>query len=210
MHDFQAWKKYPQHHNWFNKLWLSELLEYNCGPCGTCPDVAGKYIVRPIYNLSGMGVGSAIKYLTPNNVSLIPPGYFWCEVFEGAQYSVTYTFIHDVNPYWKPIKCWEGIRSSDEMFRFERWKRSYHYPAVPRVLNELSDVNLINVEFIGDKVIEVHLRDTPDPEYDEIIPIWEDTQKDIDKYLKMGYTYQNSYEDADGFLETPRLGFMIK
>jgi len=210
MHDFQAWKKYPKHHNWFNKLWLSELLKYNCGPCGTSPDVAGNYIVRPIYNLSGMGVGSTIKYLTPDDCSQVPPGYFWCEVFSGIQYSATYTFFHDTNPRWKPLKCWEGERSSDEIFRFERWKRSDHFPNVPRLLNDLSDVKLINVEFIGDKVIEVHLRDTPDPEYDEIIPIWEDSKKDIDKYEEMCYTYQNSYEDADGFLKIPRIGFMIK
>ena len=32
----------------------------------------------------------------------------------------------------------------------------------------------------------------------------------IDKYTGMGYTYINSYDDADGFLDTPRLGFMVK
>lgn len=210
MDDCKAWEKYPHHHNWFNKLWLSEKLGYECGPCGTTPKNGGTYIVRPIYNLSGMGVGASLKQLTPDDYSQVPPGYFWCEVFTGYQFSATFEFVCDINPYWKGISCFQGVRTNSEMFRFSKWERTDYFPPVPRIFNELSDVKRINIEFKGDAAIEVHLRDTPDPQCDEFIPIWQDAKKDIDKYLKMGYTYQDSYDDADGFLKTPRLGFMIK
>ena len=211
IHDYEAWERYPQHHNWFNKLWLSERLGYNCGPCGTTPKEEGDYIVRPIYNLSGMGVGASIKHLTPGDFSQVPPGYFWCEVLTGHNFSATFEFVHDVNPYWKLISCFRGARVSPSLYRFCAWERTDYAPPVPRLFNELSDVKRINIEFKGDSPIEVHLRDSPDPDYDKIIPVWEgDEEKGLDIYLEMGYTYVESFDDADGFLDTPRLGFMVK
>jgi len=210
-HDYEAWVAYPQHHNWFNKLWLSERLGYDCGPCGTTPKEEGTYIVRPIYNLSGMGIGASFKTLTPDDYSQVPPGYFWCEVLTGRHFSVTVEFQHDVNPYWKPVSCFQGVRVRPEMYRFSAWKRTDYFPPVPRIFNELSDVKRINIEFKGDNPIEVHLRDSPDPDYDEIIPVWaDDLEKGVDIYEELGYTYIKSYDDADGFLDTPRMGFMVK
>ena len=209
--DCEAWEAYPQYHNWFNKLWLSERLGYNCGPCGTTPKVEGDYIVRPIYNLSGMGVGAEIKHLTTDDYSQVPPGYFWCEVLTGTHHSATIEFVHATNPYWKTISAWQGMRVSSELYRFCGWQRVDYQVNVPRFINELSDIKRINIELIGDKVIEVHLRDSPDPDYDEIIPVWAgDEEKGLDIYTDLGYTYIKSFDDADGFLDTPRLGFMVK
>jgi len=73
-----------------------------------------------------------------------------------------------------------------------------------------SNVSTLNIEFVGGRIIEVHLRDTPDPKYEELIPIWEDNKILVDKYEKLGYTYIESHDDADGFLDVPRIGFMIK
>ena len=56
--DYQTYAKYSHHRKWFNKLWLSETLGYDCGPSGIFPDKSGWYIVRPIMNLSGMSVGA--------------------------------------------------------------------------------------------------------------------------------------------------------
>lgn len=208
--DSDAWKKYPKYHNWFNKLWVSEKLGHKCGPCGVAPDESKYYIVRPTYNLSGMGVGAEFKFIEAGDMSQVPPGYFWQEIFLGRHYSATYEFVHDTNPYWKPLTCFEGIRLGTELWKFSKWHRSDYFPEVPRVFNELSAIKRINVEFKGNAPIEVHLRDTPDPEYDEFIPIWEGMQKEVDKYITMGYSYIESFDDADGFLHTPRLGFVVK
>lgn len=211
MTDEDAWRRYTHHRDWFNKLYVGNLLKYNCGPCGVAPGVSDRYIIRPIYNLSGMSAGAKIETIEAGDSTKVPPGYFWCEVFSGPQYSVTYTFHHDIKPYWKPLSSWQAIRDDkNELWKFDKWVRSDYAPEVPRSFNVLSDVKVINVEFVGDNPIEVHLRDTPDPDYDEIIPIWEGEEKLIDKYEVLGYTYKKSFEDADGFIETPRLGFMVK
>ena len=59
MNDWRAWAKYPQHRNWFNKLWVADRLNYLCGPSGFPLPKTMMTIVRPVYNLNGMGAGAA-------------------------------------------------------------------------------------------------------------------------------------------------------
>jgi hypothetical protein len=217
MHDHEAWEKYPKHHNWFNKLWVSEKLGYKCGPGGTAPKTSGWYIIRPVYNLSGMGVGAKKEFIKAGDLSAVPAGYFWCEWFEGTHYSATFKFVNDHKPRWDMISCWEGFSNPAMLQQFREWKRSEFVPKVPWALNELSDVSIINVEYKDDKVIEVHLRDTPDPDYDHIIPTWMSDQANgkvlserNDQLMKDGYRWISSYDDADGQLADPRTGFWVK
>ena len=51
---------------------------------------------------------------------------------------------------------------------------------------------------------------SPDPNYNILIPIWADDKKPLDSYVELGYTFIESFDDADGFLEIPRIGFMVK
>lgn len=206
--DYQAYKKYPRHRKWFNKLWLSETLGYHCGPSGIYPDQSGWYIVRPIMNLSGMSVGAEKKYIEQDDRSKVQPGYFWCEWFEGNQYSVTF---EKIGGRWLQTSCWRGHRNIDELYKFKKWTRCDHKNFVlPEIFEALFELDLINVEFIDDRPIEVHLRDSPDPDCDEFIPIWEGEQYLVDKYESIGYSYTESYDNADGFLQKPRIGFMVK
>lgn len=54
-------------------------------------------------------------------------------------------------------------------------------------------------------VFKVILRGSPDPQYDEIIPVWSSDPFELD-----GYRYVESYEDCDGYLDNPRLGFYVR
>lgn len=209
--DSDAWVEYPHHRKWFDKLWVANLFKYDCGPCGVAPTKTDTYVIRPIYNLSGMGVGAHVKEIEAGDSTQVPAGYFWCEFIRGKHYSATYEFVHDINPYWKPISCWEGINLPINLTKFSRWERSSYIPEVPRELNELSDVGRINVEFKGDQVIEVHLRESPDPNYDYIVPVWStDSKERIEHFLNHGYKYIESYEDADKQLENHRIGFLVR
>ena len=210
MDDYQAYLKFVNHRKWFNKLWLSEKMQYNCGPCGIAPNNSGWYIVRPIYNLSGMSLGASKLWIPSDDYSRVPPGYFWCQWFEGTQTSTTYRWS---DGQWVAQHCWKATRDHSNLSKFVKWQRNSNrdqYKTLPSFFNQLSDVKLINVEHVGDKIIEVHLRDTPDPCYDEIVPIWSSGQNEVEYYTKLGYKWVSSYEDADGFLHDPRLGFMVK
>lgn len=208
MDDAQAYKVFPHHRNWFNKLWLSEKLEYCCGPSGISPEKTGWYVVRPIMNISGMSIGAKKEHIFSGDVSKVPPGYFWCEWFEGNQYSVTFI---NLNGNWIQDSCWKGEKKTENLYKFTRWIRYDHQIfKLPNIFNDLKDLKLINVEFIDENPIEVHLRKSPDPNANELIPIWQDEKELVDKYEKMGYSYIQSYDSGDGFLEKPRVGFMIK
>lgn len=209
--DLEAYKSFPHHRKWFNKLWFSEAMSYNCGPCGSPVTETGWYITRPVINLSGMSVGAEKKYLQKSDIINTPLGHFWCEFFHGEQYSITYKNVEGV---WTPISCWRGvIEDHSHLSKFSRWERTGWleiHKKLPDIFCELVDLEYINVEFIDGFPIEVHLRRSPDPEYDILIPIWKNEHFLVDKYEKMGYSVISSYDDADGHLDVPRIAFAVK
>lgn len=207
MNDIEAYRTYPYLTHWYNKLWLSERLGYRCGPAGIPPDSSGWYVVRPIVNLSGMGIGSRKQWIDAGDYTKVEPGYFWCEWFEGRQYSVTYRWN---NHRWDVVSCWEGIKNHENLSKFSKWLRSDYSPELSILFHELIDVDMINVEFIENNIIEVHLRTSPDPDYNELIPVWKGEENMIDKHIVMGYSYIPSYDDGEGFLDLPRVGFLVK
>ena len=211
MTDEDQYKKYPRHRNFFNKLWLAEQLGYVCGPAGVDVPKPGVYVVRPIMNLDGMGAGARVEELEGNPKEKVRAGEFWCEYFEGPHMSGDYRYVTGQIPYWEPLSCWEGINYPINLSKFVEWKRHKDAPRVPKFFNQLSDVAVINVEFIGDKPIEVHLRRTVDPDYDHLIPVWKSSYPEfIEHYEMAGYEYIESWDDANGQLDDPRLGFMVK
>ena len=206
MQDYEAYTLYPHHRKWFNKLWFSERMGYRCGPGGIAPSSSGHYVIRPIMNIRGMGLGARKEYIKENDFGKVGPGEFWCEWFNGVQYSVDYA---SENGKWIQRSCYRAERNTENLIKFEKWSRYDHKLFnLPSFFNELLDVPYINVEFIDDKPFEVHLRNSEDPQYDEMIPIWLGEEKTIDIYAKLGYKYIESRDDCDGFLKTPRIGFM--
>ena len=218
MKDSEAYKAYPHHHKWFNKLYVAETFGYDCGPSGIAPTKDGTYVIRPIYNLSGMGVGAYVKELKAGDSRSVPAGYFWCEYLTGKHYSANYHWVYDrdmINGKWKqPWKgssCWEGVNMPINLTKFVEWKRSDYIPRVPDEMVSLRDVPVINVEFKGDQVIEVHLRESPDPDYDHIIPVWASDLGVKKQHMEThGFQFIAAHDDGDGQLEDPRIGFLVK
>jgi hypothetical protein len=218
LEDYELWYKYPQHRLWFNKLYLSEQLNYYCGPCGTAPRRLDKYIVRPIYNLAGMGLGATVQHISAKDRSATPPGYFWCQYFSGNHYSVSYSWTNEM---WKPIHAWVGHNSEDNLTKFTRWTRTVeNIPTVPQCFNVLSDVGTINLEFKDSKPIEVHLRASGNPDgschsnYSEYIPVWRsDDCSLISHYQDLGYKFVNNncdMSDVTPYTTEHRIGFLVR
>lgn len=197
--DAQAWTLFPEFRRWFNKLDLAERLGHRCGPCGVAPERGGWYVVRPIYNLSGMGAGAKKVYIDAGDRRSTPPGHFWCEWFDGDQISVTYTWKQG----WVTSDSWLGERSEEHLSKFKSWSRVFFDPELPKFFDELAPAGLVNVEFIGESIIEVHLRPSPDPKSGtKLIPVWEGEDVPEDMIP--------SYDDADGFVHPARLGFVVR
>lgn len=213
MNDCDAWQRYPEYRWVFNKLALSLKMNYDAGPAGTSVFGPGEYVIRPIYNLSGMGVGAELKYLDCDN-SQIPAGYFWCERFHGDHITVNWERIEDG---FVPVEAAIGIRTPESpLYKFSKWRLLSNLPPDIRLPGFVSNsimIDKINTEFIGDKLIEIHLRwgvDFPTGAT-ELVPVWYDDGKEKHQHLlKEGWCFQEDFDDADGQLENPRLGFFYR
>jgi hypothetical protein len=216
--DFECWEHYPQHRWVFNKLEVAMKLGYHCGPACVPVKHNGNYIVRPIYNLYGMSVGAEQKYLRKsdtqlmNDHGLIPPGHFWCDWFDGVHYSIDYKWELDLEPITTTIGTKEGLK-------FTQWTKVENvYKELPKWIYKFDDVEELNLEFIGDKLIEVHLRSGNDIVHDDpvgtkMIPHWQDSDPNYINMLKERWTYHNNYfpagpYDASGYIANPRLGYL--
>jgi hypothetical protein len=208
--DQEAWAQYPTLHSYFNKLWVSDMLGYKCGPVGIPIPEDGKYIVRPTYNLNGMSAGANVDYYYKGDLMIGSLGYFWCEFFEGNQYSCDFEW-DNAKREWVQGATYLGTKEEKDLSKFTSWKRVSKKLVAPGLASLITHVKRINIEFIEDKPIEIHLRTSPDPMYDELVPIWNDTPKTtVDKLHKDGYSYVESYDNANGFIQVARLGFMVK
>lgn len=176
----------------YNKLFLSRVLGYTCGPIGTTVPRPDFYIVRPSFNLLGMGRFARNEWLN-DHTDHLHPSEFWCEIFEGEHLSVDFH-----NQEAKLIVL--GTKNKkDPYYKWKKWEKIDRHIEFPKILNRLvGNYEWINCEFIGDKLIEVHFRRNPDFRYGNsiAIPVWKD-----EKYQDMTFI-----EDPEYF----RKGFYIK
>ena len=163
-----VWSNTPANELWvMDKLILARTMGYNCGPVGMEVPEPNWYIVRPCVNAMGLGLG-AEKVWLERGTKHLPLGYFWCEFFEGNHYSVDYQF-------GKPILTVEGYKTGDTFTKWGSWIKVEKEIELPSELHMLADKKILNVEYIGDKVIEAHYRNNPDFEFNnkEFLPVWE-------------------------------------
>lgn len=212
--EWEIWLEYPQYHKWWNKLYLSQVMGYSCGPCGTKIPETAEYVIRPIYNLAGMGIGTEIKVLKKGDLSSVPPGYFWCEYFKGRHFSATYA----KREKWKCIHNWQGWNDKSNVVKFTKWVRCENLNEMPKQFEDI-DVPYMNIEFIENNPIEIHFRPSgnPDGTYDskwnEYIPIWDNKTKE--EFKNKGYTwidnpFKDWMEDKKHFMKEERLGYYVR
>jgi hypothetical protein len=191
--DIEAYAAYPTDRHLYNKLALSRILGYRCGT-GVIP-CSGTWVVRPIINLEGMGLDAVIQHYEAGD--RIPEGMFYSEVFTGRHITIDYVREGGV---WMQTHTFEGFNTPDNLIQFSRWTRVFYPYRLPILLQSVQ-ANHINIEIIGGKIIEVHLRGNSDPVmYEDFWPIWSERQP----RPKMSYVRIPDKEDHIG-----RLGFYV-
>ena len=179
----------------YNKLFLSRVLGYTCGPVGTTVPKPDFYIVRPSINLLGMGRYARKEWIS-RYTDMHHPAEFWCEIFYGEHLSVDF--------YKKESKLVVVGEKNEEdpLYKWEKWTKIDHSVKFPEVLNDLKgDYDWINCEFVDGRLIEVHFRQNPDFRYGNsvAIPVWNDEKiENIE-----GYTF---IKDQD----YRRKGFLVQ
>ena len=154
----------------YDKLILSKKMGYVCGPTGVDVPEDGFYIVRPVTNIVGLGIGAYEQYLTVEGwTDHLQPGTFWSEIFEGDHLSIDYE-------WGQPILNIQGFRYPESFVRWKKWIKVEQTVELPDILKPIAKkYQFMNCEYIGGKLIEVHLRKNPDFDFNnvEFIPVWE-------------------------------------
>ena len=177
--DLEAWRNSFMQDLWvFNKLVVAKKLGHVCGPVGAPVPYTGTYVVRPVMNILGMGRGAEKVFIRQGDdlSDRFDPSYFWSEHFEGRHLSID--FLEG-----EQFLCVEGFRDEAAPFyKWSRWRKMHNVQReVPTICKDLAKrYKWINIEEIGGKIIEIHLRrnwDFSDPAVEEIIPVWSDDQR---------------------------------
>ena len=229
--DQDAWEAYPEHRWVFNKLEVALKLGYEAGPAAVPVKRSGSYIIRPLYNLYGMGIGARRIYLRRDDKQaieqheFIPPGYFWCDFFEGIHYSIdlkyVYAGIKNEKSRWETISTSIGTREGDDLSTFDSWELVNEVPniEIPSWFDQFQNVGIINIEVIGKHIIEIHLR-AGNTEFDDckvgtkLIPIFKnDPLNKLEELQNQGFLFNDNYDKeiwhASGHLNNARIGYFL-
>ncbi len=162
VNDRLAWTHYPTFRHVYDKLLIAKEQGLLAAPCtenpiehGVSPDQI--LFIKPITNLEGMSINA--RALSAKNVPA-ETGSFWSEYLEGSQ-SSTDALLLDGEPKW-----FAHTLASEEKncSRSVYWEIGVNKPENERITRHFAQQNLsgytgiINVELIGEYIIEVHLR----------------------------------------------------
>ena len=174
------WNRIHSEDLWvYNKLFLSRVLDYTCGPAGTTVPKPDFYIVRPSFNLFGMSMFARHEWIEMGTDDM-HPSEFWCEIFEGDHLSVDF-YYREQNLVVLGTK-----NKEDPIYKWKKWEKIDKKVDFPDVLKNLKgNYDWINCEFIGGHLIEVQFRRNPNFRYNNsvAIPVWSDEKiKNNEKY----------------------------
>jgi hypothetical protein len=175
--DATTWSTCPVPWLWiYDKLIVARRQNILAGPAGVPVLHEGWYVIRPITNIRMMGRGAQKIYLRPGDEDLVPDGYFWSELISGDHVSIDYK-------WGRQVLAVQGFREDpDRLDRFDRWERIDREFLLPYMLQGLHNLaTWINVEMIGDRIIEIHLRyndDFANHDAAVIYPVWRDAPRE--------------------------------
>lgn len=204
MHDATAYELYPKDKWIYDKRVIAGLEDVACGD--VIPDNK-RYCVKPCENLEGCSIGS--KIVEDMQGWKVPAGFAWFEYLEGTHWTADY--IRDDNG-WILQNIFIGDKDSTDHKKFLRWFKPKtvdleRYCIYPEWLSAVKEAPVVNIEFIGGKAIEAHLRGNTDPvSYDLLIPMWfNQTPSEISRWKEKGFKYLPETQNHIG-----RHGFYVK
>jgi hypothetical protein len=157
--DFDAYEWNPAHHWVYNKLLIAESQGITCAPHGVTPR-SYPVFSKPLINLRGMGAGSRVLESIEEYKRHESGGHFWMTLLRGEHVS-TDIAIEDGIAVW--FRHAQGFPSGEGTF--DHWiVHAEPNPELERYCGAWISSNLrgytgmVNLETIGGRIIEVHLR----------------------------------------------------
>lgn len=157
--DSDAWLWNPDHRWVYDKLLVASRQGLRAAPHGIRPPCYPVFS-KPIYNLKGMGVGSRALHSPSDYESAYQAGHMWMPLLVGNHVSSDVALIDGVPRWWGHAN---GITGPDGTFDY--WEvnaggepeiETYAGTWCRRHLAGYT--GMANLETIGARIIEVHLR----------------------------------------------------
>lgn len=157
--DIDAWKMYPEYNFIYNKIFICKFQKINYAPFPIQPKKL-PVISKPIINLYGMGMNTQ-KIETLDDLDINEhPNNFWMKYLEGIHLSWDLVINNGKILY---STYFIGHKSKHlGLFNYWEWDGKYHLPN--KIIKHLVNIyfksytGAMNIETIGGKIIEVHLR----------------------------------------------------
>lgn len=157
--DTDCYRLYPAFNFIYNKLFIAESQRLRAAPHGIVPP-SFPVFSKPIYNLQGMGRGSNLMNSNDDYLAKLLPGHMWMELLAGDHISSDIAVLDGAPVCWRHTR---GVPLEGGMFDY--WEiMAQNLPAVEdycgawlgRYMRGYS--GMINIETIGGRIIEAHLR----------------------------------------------------
>lgn len=157
--DEHAYELYPEHRWIYNKLLICDTQGLPGAPHGVPPRTLPVFS-KPIYNMQGMGVGGRVFHTLEELEQNLTAGHLWMPLLEGEHLSSDVVVLGGEPQWWRHTL---GRAVGDGVFDY--WTvRAEEHPEVERYAGDWLRKHLrgysgaVNLETIGGKIIEVHLR----------------------------------------------------
>ncbi|MGV6808673.1 MAG: hypothetical protein ACWA5U_02255 [bacterium] len=162
VNDAHAWRLNPAYRHVYNKLWLAQAQGLRAAPLGINPQLFGfaeqdEVFVKPITNLAGMSLNAGVHRVADLSYRA---GSFWCERLIGQQTSTDCLVLNGQTQWFAHTLAAAEKNQQRPIY----WQIGVDLPQIEPLLSAFIAEHLshytgiCNVEMIGDKLIEMHLR----------------------------------------------------
>ena len=157
--DSDAWLWYPDHRWVYDKIAIALSQGLDAGPHGV-PPPRFPVFSKPITNLKGMGVASRVLSSQAEYEPSLTPGHMWMTLLDGRHVSSDVAVVDGEPRWWRHAT---GAPSGEGTF--DHWTlhaapdaaiENYCGAWVRKHLRGYT--GMLNIETIGERIIEVHLR----------------------------------------------------
>ncbi len=145
----------------YNKLFVAESQGLVCAPHGVTPPEFPVFS-KPIINLRGMGVGSRVLGDLEDYKRHLTAGHFWMTLLEGEHVSTDVAVVKGRTLWWRHCRGTPAAEGTFDHWLIEAARRpSLEAYVGGWVSRHLADyTGMLNLETIGERIIEAHLRVT--------------------------------------------------
>jgi hypothetical protein len=157
--DIDAHRFHPRHHWIYDKLLIARSQGLDCGPHDRAPP-SFPVFSKPIVNLKGMGIGSRVLRDEADYVAHREPGHFWMTLLTGEHVSSDIAVVAGRAVWFRHTRGMPGHGGT-----FDHWviqaaaNAGLENYCADWIRHHLGDyTGMLNVETIGGRIIEMHLR----------------------------------------------------